>query len=124
MAAPSRRRRGHAAASARILTAGLSSAAAFGMVAGMALATAADDDGTVSSPAVPAGFDQEPVTTAVAAAPHEVIVVVRRHWPSAPIAVTAASPAPAPLRATATAPAVQAAAPGPVARPITRTRSS
>jgi len=45
MAAPQRRR--HAAASARILTAGLSSAAAMGMVAGMAW-PAADDEAVVA----------------------------------------------------------------------------
>lgn len=122
MAEPSRRRRGHAAASARILTAGLSSAAAFGMVAGMALVAAADGDGTPTSPAVPTGVDGDPSTAAVAPASQEVVVVVRRHWPSAPVAVTAAKPAP--LRATASPTAAQAAAPRPAARPITRTRSS
>ncbi|HVW35104.1 MAG TPA: hypothetical protein VHL53_21405 [Acidimicrobiia bacterium] len=131
MAGLTRRRRSHAAASARILTAGLRSAAAFGIVAGLAVnadpghqspsATAQLPAGAASPPASPGGSE---------------VVVVRRHWipvpagaapaagstPSPPAAESLAIPArPAPLAASQPAPAV-AARPAP--RPVTRTRGS
>lgn len=141
MAEPTRRRRGHAASSARIFTAGLSSAAAFGMVAGMAV-TAARHEKEPSEPAalsvdtslVPSAVP--PASTPPAAVPSEVVVVIRRHWiapASEPGTVSApTTPAPAPLLVTTPArPAPVAApaptpraAPRPAARPVTRTRGS
>lgn len=121
MAGPARHRRPHTAASARILTAGLSSAAAFGMVAGMALTAAADEE-TAAVMAVPPRSDTPPVSTALPPAPQDVIVVVRRHWTSMPTPLPRTSPAP--IRAATPPPAAQVPAPKPTMRPLTRTRGS
>ena len=105
-----RRRRRHVAASARILTAGLSSAAALGMIADMAVsgATGNQPEATLSQPAA----DAPP-------APSEGAVVIRRHW------IAGTAPLPAPTRAPAPARSVQAARPAaPAPRPVTRSRGS
>jgi len=128
MAEPIRRKRRHAAGSARILTAGLSSAAAFGMVAGMAVTAAAGQKG--GAPA-PLPTDANPVTAASPLTAPAGVIVIRRHWipvpsdrgPGAPT-----TPAPTPLLATAPARPAPVTGPTPVRavapRPVTRTRSS
>jgi hypothetical protein len=112
------RRRRHAAASARILSAGLSAGTAFGIVGAMAVTAGAHE------PSVPAALRAD--TDPVPAAPADVVVVIRRHWgaagpadpapllvttPARPASVAGAEPAPAP------------AAPRQL-RPVTRTRGS
>ena len=73
MAQAPRRRRGHAAASARILTAGLSSTAAFGLVAVMALTAVGDEEAArpaaASVPAAGPGVILAPPTAARVARP-------------------------------------------------------
>jgi hypothetical protein len=125
------RRRVHAAASSRIFTAGVSSAAAFGMVAGMALAAGAGPDGEPSQVALDQAAWAPPATTP--APRSREVVVIRRHWiqvPSGP-----ATPAVLPTRPTsvigpggsapaaASATPVRAPQPAPQ-RPITRSRGS
>ena len=137
MTGPTQRRRGHAAASARILTAGLSSAAAFGIVAGLAVTDAAgprsgaaDSTALRSEPSVPPAA---PMT-----APPQAIVVIRRHWVpvpsgnSSPVSAAPVAPALTPLLVTSPARPAQVtpptparvAVPQPVPRPVTRTRGS
>jgi hypothetical protein len=110
---PVRRRRRHSAASARILTAGLSSAAAFGMVAGMsAPATGAGTAG--AGAAMP---ERETVP------PESSVLVIRRHW--LPATATPAGPLPAAAAATPARPRPSlVAAPRPAPQPVTRTRGS
>lgn len=124
------RRRVHAAASSRIFTAGVSSAAAFGMVVGMALG-AGGPDGEPGQVALDE-MASAPPAAAPAPGPREV-VVIRRHWiqvPSGP-----ATPAALPARPTAatvpgraapvSAPANPVPTPQPASRrPITRSRGS
>lgn len=136
MAEPTRRRRGHAAATARILTTGLSSAAAFGMVAGMAVTTGGHEQLASEPAALPADARPVPVATPPTGVAPEVLVVIRRHWipaPSVPGTPGASTtPTPAPLLVTTPArPApiaapvpAQIAAPRPAPRPVTRTRGS
>ena len=108
MAERPRRRRGHAAASTRILTAGLSSAAAFGMVAGMAV-TGATDNQPEATPATP------PAAAVTPRVPAESVVVVRRYLRPGSVPLLAQAPArPAPPAA----PRVRATP------PVTRTRAS
>jgi hypothetical protein len=138
MADPARRRKRHAAPSGRILTAGLSSAAAFGMVAGMAITNAASPPVAASDPAAHRTEpDRVPPPTATTGAP-QAIVVIRRHWVPAPSGNTSAQTStptaamPTPLLVTSPArPAqgtppttVEPASPQPVPRPVTRTRGS
>jgi hypothetical protein len=122
------RRRVHAAASSRIFTAGVSSAAAFGMVAGMGLAAGAGPSGEPGEVAlVPADGATTP-----APGPREV-VVIRRHWiqlPSGPATPgtpparpTAATVPGGPAPASASATPVRAPQPAP-RRPITHSRGS
>lgn len=131
------RRRGHTAATARVLTAGLSSAAAFGMVAGMAVSQPAG----APSPKVPVdGAGSEvaaPLAGTPTTVPPDVVVVIRRHWVAAPVTgaavpvsiptagvspTVAARPAPA---VAMPAPAAIAARPAvPAIRPVTRSRGS
>ena len=121
----------HAAASSRIFAAGVSSAAAFGMVAGMALAAGAGPDGEPGEVALDKVAWAPPAATP-APGPREV-VVIRRHWiqvPSGP-AIPAALPA-RPTAATdpgwaapVSAPANPVPTPQPTPRrPITRSRGS
>lgn len=127
------RRRAHAAASSRIFTAGVSSAAAFGMVAGMALATGAGSDGGPGEVAlVPADAAPAAPATTPVPGPRE-MVVIRRHWiqvPSGPATPAASPPSPAVTSATATpatasAPASPARTPQPAPRrPVTHSRGS
>jgi hypothetical protein len=115
MAGHRRRRRGHAARSARILTAGLSSATAFGMVAGMAVTARAGQDVAASRATAAGPGMQDP---AAASVPPTQVVIVRRHWATtpgsgattAPVAVAVAA-APAPIRTSRP-------------RPVARTRGS
>lgn len=127
MAEPTPRRRGHKAASARILTAGLSSAAAFGMVAGMAVSASAGGDAGDAATAV---LDTEPLPpTTAATAPAEVVVVIRRHWvPGAAVPAGSAVSGPAPVLVTTPAQPTTAAATtratAPPKKARTRTKSS
>jgi hypothetical protein len=111
MGQPTSRRRRHAAASARILSAGFSSAAAFGMVAGMAVSAGADKQpGAVL--ATPTAAGKAPTSAATPAA-----------WATGPAAGTTPGPlltAP-PSRP---APAPPATRPRVARRPVTRTRAS
>ena len=129
MAEPAaRRKKRHAAASARILTAGLSSAAALGMVAGMA-ATRTDPEAAMAEPAAPGTPGQ-----VAAPPPEQTVLVIRRHWLTAPSAALPVTGAAAPQRAaggttaaaaTPTRPAAPViASPRPAPRPVTRTRGS
>lgn len=121
-----RRRRPHPAASSRIFAAGLSSAAAFGMVAGMGLAAGTGPDAAPGDVAmVPAGRASGAVATTPVPAPREV-VVIRRHWIPMPSgAATPAGPAVSAAPVPASAPAGTARAPQPAPRrPITRSRGS
>lgn len=112
MAAGAAHRRRHAATSARILTAGLSSAAAFGMVAGM------------SAPATGAGAPGAGTAAPERAAvsPGTSVLVIRRHW--LPTTATPAGPPPAAAATPARPRPSQVAAPRPAPRPVTRTRGS
>ena len=107
MAERPRRRRGHAAATARILTAGLSSAAAFGMVAGMAVAGATDNQPEAPPPTPPAAV--------APGVPAEGVVVVRRYLRPGSVPLLAQAPA---------RPAPAAAPRAPATPPVTRTRGS
>lgn len=133
------RRRGHAAATARVLTAGLSSAAAFGMVAGMAVSqptTAAPPE--VTADVTGSEIAAPPVLTPTTVSP-EVVVVIRRHWVQSPTGGGTVSPGPArpanpspttasgrPVPAAAVQiPAVATARPAvPASRPVTRSHGS
>jgi hypothetical protein len=113
-----RRKRNHPAASARILTAGLSSATALGLVAGMAVAGDAWQPGqqAVSATAGPVDRPSPAVSeSAAGTAP----VVVRRYWIAPPSPV--ATPATVPSVGAGAYPARPAA---PAPRPVTRSHGS
>lgn len=118
MAADSvRRRRRHAAATARILTAGLSSAAAFAMVAGMS-SRATDTPVSGAGAAMP---------ESETAPPESSVLVIRRHW--LPATATPAGPLPSaagasPARSRPSQVAAPRPAPRPAPQPVTRTRGS
>lgn len=135
MAERTRRRRGHPAASARVLTAGFSSAAALGMVAGMAVPATAGPRATPLEAAAAPTDGAAPPPGATATAPSEMVMVIRRHWlqvPSGPATPAARTAKPTSLPAATpgrtgpptAAPAAPTPAPRPAPRPVTRTRGS
>lgn len=140
MAERTRPRRGHAAASARIVSAGFSSAAALGMVAGIAVSATAGEKATLPEAPVVRRDAAAASPAASATTPPELVVVIRRHWvqvPSLPPTPAARTPTPTPplvtppgrtIPTTAQAPATPTPAPQPAPRPaprpVTRTRGS